>query len=170
MEGLSVVIKCLLNADEVKESDCHVEPLLPQPESLLVQFSGRQVYSSTDAMDDRLTSNYWLSPSTADDNDGDVENVLGVLVPAFVSFTGYFKVPCDLSELCKQHLPPEISLIREVEKLCRISSTQDTEQGENKEKRNEQQKDKMKRPFGKKKPAPRFYFHLNHCLFFLCVQ
>lgn len=75
MEGLSGVVKSLSSdkTDEVKES--HTEILLPLPESLLVQFSGRQVYSSADAMNDRLTSNYWLSLSTTEENDGDVENV-----------------------------------------------------------------------------------------------
>lgn len=55
-----------------------------------------------------------------------------------------------MTDLCKQYLPSEVSLIKEVEKLCRISSSQDGEQDESKEKRNDLQKDKMKRPFGKK--------------------
>lgn len=49
--------------------------MLPPPESLLIQFAGRQVYSSADAMNDRLTSSYWLSLPTTDETDGDVENV-----------------------------------------------------------------------------------------------
>lgn len=60
-----------------------------------------------------------------------------------------FQVVCDLNEICKLHLPPEINLVKEVEKLCRICPSDNTEQSNAKEKRSEQQKDKMKRPFSK---------------------
>lgn len=66
-----------------------------------------------------------------------------------VYFLICFQIHCDLLDLCKQYLPPEVSIIKEVEKLCRISSSQDGEQDESKEKRKDLQKDKMKRPFGK---------------------
>lgn len=36
--------------------------VLPAAESLLVQFAGRTVYTSTDAVDERLTVTYWLMP------------------------------------------------------------------------------------------------------------
>lgn len=75
LEGLSAVLQNLKSdqTEEVKET--YSELVLPPPESLLIQFSGRQVYSSVDAMNDRLTSTYWLSLPTTDESDGDVENV-----------------------------------------------------------------------------------------------
>lgn len=138
LEALTGVIKHLNTDNPSETKEAHPEPNLPPPEPLLIQFSCRQIYSSAEAVNDRLTSNYWLSHPT-DENDGDAEHI-----------------PCDLNELCKQYLPPEISLVREVEKLCRISSSDDAEQGDSKEKRSEQQKDKMKRPFGEFGARPEF--------------
>lgn len=82
LEGFSEVLKCLNldTADEVKEA--YTELVLPTPESLLVQFSGRQVYTSADAINDRLTSTYWLSLPTTDETDGDLENVR-ILCPIY---------------------------------------------------------------------------------------
>lgn len=50
--------------------------------------------------------------------------------------------------MCRQNLPQEVNLIREVEKLCRIYALDKLEQTE-KGKCIDMQKEKMKRPFGK---------------------
>lgn len=77
MEGVTCVIKILdapQTDDNTKES--YTEVTLPVPESLLVQFTGRTVFSSSDACDERLTSRYWLATPT-DDGENDIESVRG---------------------------------------------------------------------------------------------
>lgn len=86
LESLSAVIETL-NSDKTNEmKETHNEIILPPQESLLVQFAGRQVYSAADAMNDRLTSSYWLTLPTTDETDGDVDNVCIVafhIIPIF---------------------------------------------------------------------------------------
>lgn len=59
-------------SSESKEPSAEI--LLHGPESLLVQFSGRTIYTSSDAVDDRLTASFWLSPPR-DEGDTDLEHV-----------------------------------------------------------------------------------------------
>lgn len=56
---------------------------------------------------------------------------------------------CDLVEISKQHLPNDVNLVRDVEKLCHICPSADAEQDESKSRDLEAQKDKIKKPFGK---------------------
>lgn len=49
-------------------------------------------------------------------------------------------------DICKQNLRSDFNIIKEVEKLCRISGT---ENPDDKEKRLDDENDKMKKPFGK---------------------
>lgn len=57
---------------EVTEAGTEVS--LPPPESLLVQFAGRQIYTVTEVADERLTSTYWLSVPV-DEGDAYAEHV-----------------------------------------------------------------------------------------------
>lgn len=56
------------------------------------------------------------------------------------------QINCDLLEICRQNLPQDYNIIKEVEKICRISHTEITD---DKEKCVDDQKIKMKKPFGK---------------------
>lgn len=85
--------------------------------------------SSSDACDERLTDRYWLV-TPAEEGEGELETV-----------------PSDLFEICRQ-LPPEFNLIKEVEKLCRISRT-DPPNIDKGTKRNEEQRTKTRKPFSK---------------------
>ncbi|CAG9763201.1 unnamed protein product [Ceutorhynchus assimilis] len=102
LEGLTLFLKQL--DQPTTTASTAEEVLLPTPQPLLAQYSGRIISSSSDACDERLTDRYWLIlPS--EEGEGELETV-----------------PCDLFEICRQ-LPPEFNLIKEVEKLCRISRT-----------------------------------------------
>nr|XP_023012377.1 protein virilizer [Leptinotarsa decemlineata] len=128
LEDLTSLLKLLDgdSSDTNKEmKDTCVDTVLPVPESLLIQFSRRTIFSSSDACDERLTANYWLA------------------IPAVDGETDSENVQCDIIEICRQNLRPEYNLVREVEKLCRISRTDGLD---DKEKRLEDE-DKMKKPF-----------------------
>ncbi|XP_018577529.1 protein virilizer isoform X2 [Anoplophora glabripennis] len=125
LEGVSALLK-LLEEDKKEESkETYTEIMLPAPETLLVQFSCRTVFSSVDACDERLTARYWLAAPT-DEGDTDMENVT-----------------CDLIEICRQNLRQDYNIVKEVEKLCRISRSDNPE---DKEKQIDDQKLKMKKP------------------------
>ncbi|XP_050313210.1 protein virilizer isoform X2 [Anthonomus grandis grandis] len=108
LEGLSLFLKQLQSVDhsEIK-SENHREVFLPEPEPLLTQHSCRIVFNSSDACDERLTDRYWLV-TPAEEGEGELETI-----------------QCDLFEICRQ-LPSDFNLIKEVEKLCRISRTEPT--------------------------------------------
>ncbi|KAK4877295.1 hypothetical protein RN001_009801 [Aquatica leii] len=111
-----------------KPKDILVEPVLVPPQSLLLQFAGRPIFTLTDVIDEQLTSTYWLS------------------VPSYEPSTDVDNVTCDLNEVCRQNLPTDMNLVREVEKICRIYSVSD-EQDDAKAKGAEEQKDKSKKTF-----------------------
>ncbi|XP_076274997.1 protein virilizer-like isoform X2 [Rhynchophorus ferrugineus] len=127
LEGLSLFLKQLQTLDQESENEIPQEVLLPPPESLLTQYASRIICSSSDACDERLTDRYWLT-IPADEGEGELETV-----------------PCDLFEICRQ-LPPEFNLIKEVEKLCRISRTE-TPNTDVTNKQNEEQRAKTRKPF-----------------------
>jgi hypothetical protein len=78
------------------------EPVLPEPETLLVQFSGRLIFSSSDVCDERLTIRYWLSiPNDEAENEN---------------------VSCDLAEIARQYLPQDFNIAREIEKTVQDMS------------------------------------------------
>lgn len=122
-EKLSGLLKSLNNESTSEEEEELVsEPILPVSEPLLAQFARRIVYNCTDTFNERLTAEYWLSVPN-EETDSEIENITA-----------------DFNELCKQNLSEEYNLVREIEVLCRISSTNIIE----KEKKNEDQK--MKKP------------------------
>lgn len=89
LEGVSQIIKTLESSqadNNVKE--VYTEVLLPNPETLLVQFTGRTVYSSSDACDERLTSRYWLATPT-DDSENDIESVRIYIIENVLLFSNY---------------------------------------------------------------------------------
>ncbi|RZB40500.1 virilizer, partial [Asbolus verrucosus] len=123
LEGVSAVIK-LLHSDSSDGKEPSTEPILPEPEILLVQFSGRLIFSSSDVCDERLTIRYWLSiPNDESENEN---------------------VSCDLAEVARQFLPQEFNVAREIEKLCRICPSENSNEKEN---HDNDQKTKMKKPF-----------------------
>ncbi|XP_031343307.1 protein virilizer isoform X1 [Photinus pyralis] len=126
-EGVKGIIALLKEITKTKETP--VEPILPPPQSLLLQFSARSIFTLTDVIDEQLTTNYWLS------------------VPAYEPTTEVDNVTCDLGEVCRQHLPADINIIREVEKVCRIYSSNNNEQDDAKTKGAEEQKEKNKKSF-----------------------
>ncbi|KAG5885200.1 hypothetical protein JTB14_012224 [Gonioctena quinquepunctata] len=79
LEGLTALLK-LLDGDSVETSKdtAYADTTLPAPENLLVQFSRRTIFSSSDACDERLTANYWLA-IPADEGEADAENVISVI-------------------------------------------------------------------------------------------
>ncbi|XP_066149127.1 protein virilizer [Euwallacea fornicatus] len=127
LEGLTLFLKQLKGIDRVGTSKVPQEVILPTPEVLLTQYSCRIVFSSSDACDERLTDRYWLVIPT---EEGEVE---------------LETVQCDLFEICRQ-LPPEFNLIKEVEKLCRISRT-DPSNLDKAIKHDEEQRSKSRKPF-----------------------
>lgn len=91
LESLVVIIN-LLNTQQIVEDTKNSisEPLLPVPESLLTQFAGRSVFTTSDTSDERLSSSYWLSCPT-DETDVESENV--TLKQTFkLIFTSYYKL------------------------------------------------------------------------------
>lgn len=53
-----------------------VEPALPPPVDVRIQFSRRQLWTiPTDDDDDRLTAHYWFPVYTLESEDGDVDKV-----------------------------------------------------------------------------------------------
>ena len=65
----------MINTEPSSEKECLVvEPVLPLPEPLLTQFAGRTVFTLSEAMNQRLTSTFWLSVPT-EDSDIELENV-----------------------------------------------------------------------------------------------
>ncbi|KAF5273298.1 hypothetical protein FQR65_LT04720 [Abscondita terminalis] len=127
LEAVKNVI--ILVKEPHKPKEPFVEPILPPPQSLLLQFSGRPIFTLTDVIDEQLTSNYWLS------------------VPSYEPSADADNVTCDLNEVCRQNLPADMNLVREVEKICRIYSVNDSEQDDSKTKGVEEQKDKSKKTF-----------------------
>ena len=77
-ENLSTTIRnfiSFLQGNEILDSkENYMEPILPNPESLLCQFTHRQVFTVTEAIDERLTSAYWLS-TPSEYVEPDIENV-----------------------------------------------------------------------------------------------
>lgn len=63
------------------------EPLLPSPDSLLAQFSARQVFVVGDVDDDRLTAGYWLTVPLPDDQDSEMQQVNVTYRVKYVSHT-----------------------------------------------------------------------------------
>lgn len=59
--------------------------------------------------------------------------------------------------MCRLHLPSEVNLVREVEKLCRIYPSSNTEQDDSKAKGSDIQKDKNKKTFGNKINVKRLF-------------
>ncbi|KAF5276514.1 hypothetical protein FQA39_LY06583 [Lamprigera yunnana] len=142
LEAVKNVINLIKETQKVKEPI--VEPVLLPSQSLLVQFSGRPIFTLTDVIDEQLTSSYWLSvPSYEASADSD-----NVYKYAYLSSTLLFtlQVTCDLNEVCRQNLPADMNLIREVEKICRIYSVNNDQDGA-KPKGNEEQKEKSKKTF-----------------------
>lgn len=129
-------------ADKEKDSLKCTESILPPSESLLNQFSSRIIYTTSDSVDDRLTTAYWLS-SPADEGDVDIENTT-----------------VDLIEIYRQHFPQGLNLVKIVENMCRISPIDGSENIE-KEKLNAQ-KDRPRRPFvtsGRGRGGPSLMIH-----------
>nr|CAH7713265.1 unnamed protein product [Callosobruchus chinensis] len=128
LEGVSALVKLLEEGSTKDENGAEtaIDTTLPAPDALLLQFSCRAIFSSTDACDERLTSRYWLAVP-ADENDQDQENV-----------------PCDLLEICRQCIRPEFNIVKEVERVCRISSSDNPD---DKEKQLDADSMKMKKPF-----------------------
>ncbi|KAL3285082.1 hypothetical protein HHI36_019206 [Cryptolaemus montrouzieri] len=122
LEKLSSLVSLLSNDQTSDTEETYSEPILPNPESLLSQFSARVVYNCTDTFNERLTAEYWLSLPN-EETDSEIENI-----------------PVDLGEMSKQNISDEYNLIHEIEILCRISSAGITE----KQKKNDNQK--MKKP------------------------
>ncbi|CAH0546418.1 unnamed protein product [Brassicogethes aeneus] len=103
LESVSMLLKVLeTNSSELPKEN-YTEMILPAPETLLSQFAKRTIYSSSDACDERLTASFWLAG------------------PAEEAETGMENVTCDLLEICRQNLPTDYNIIKEVEKLCQIS-------------------------------------------------
>jgi hypothetical protein len=123
LEGVSTVVKSL-SSDSPEMKETLAEPVLPEPETLLVQFSGRLIFSSSDVCDERLTIRYWLSiPNDEAENEN---------------------VSCDLAEIARQYLPQDFNIAREIEKLCRICPSESSSEKEN---HDNDQKTKTKKPF-----------------------
>ncbi|KAM3958579.1 LOW QUALITY PROTEIN: VIR_N domain-containing protein [Aphomia sociella] len=66
-----------------------VEPVLPQPETLVAQFASRTIYTIGEANDERLTSSYWLNVPSASGEDDVNDNEL---------------VACDIMEVAATYL------------------------------------------------------------------
>lgn len=78
-ESFSESITSLLKVLDEETSECNKkstfqEILLPPPETLLVQYAHRTIFSSADACDEHLTTQYWLA-IPADEGETDLENV-----------------------------------------------------------------------------------------------
>lgn len=127
LEGLALLLKQL----RLGEAGAQATPLevhLPGAEPLLAQYEGREVFSAADAAcDNRLTARYWLALPPGE-GDGEIETVA-----------------CDLFEICRQ-LPPEYNLIKGVEKLCRISRT-DQPPSDKTAKHAEEERCRARKPF-----------------------
>ncbi|KAJ8972217.1 hypothetical protein NQ314_000278 [Rhamnusium bicolor] len=126
LEGLSALLKLLEENSSEENIETYTEIVIPAPDTLLVQFACRTIFSSADACDERLTARYWLAAPT-DEGDSDMENV-----------------SCDLIEICRQNLRQEYNIVKEVERLCRISRSDNPD---DKDKQIDVQKIKMKKPF-----------------------
>lgn len=85
LEALTSLVK-LLNGASSPAKENYAEPVLPAPESLLIQFSGRQVYTSSGLDDNRLTSAYWLS-APSEESEGEPENVRMLKINQAETFT-----------------------------------------------------------------------------------
>ncbi|KAK5642556.1 hypothetical protein RI129_008723 [Pyrocoelia pectoralis] len=142
-EGVKNMITLLKETTKAKET--FVEPILPLPQTLLLQFSGRPIFTLTDVIDEQLTTNYWLSMPSYEASI-EVDNVSS-MHNLYANSVVNFQVTCDLSEVCLQHLPADVNIIREVEKICRIYSSNNSEQDDVKTKGTEDQKDKNKKSF-----------------------
>lgn len=74
LESVTNLIKLLENSVKgVVEKIAEV--ILPSPETLLVQFSGRTVFMYSEPVDERLTASYWLSLPN-DEGENENENVI----------------------------------------------------------------------------------------------
>lgn len=124
LEGVSTVIKSL-QTDSPDNKETLVEPILPEPETLLVQFSRRLIFTTSEVCDERLTIRYCLSMPN---DESESENV-----------------PCDLAEIARQYLPPDFNIAKEIEKLCRICPSDGSSEKENND--DNDQKAKTKKPF-----------------------
>ncbi|XP_075224431.1 VIR_N domain-containing protein isoform X2 [Lycorma delicatula] len=101
-ENVNALIKMLEeDASKPAESRETTEPLLPQPEQLLAQFSARPVFVVGEVDDDRLSATYYLASPAIDDQDSEME-----------------QITCDLLEIAKVDLP-EMNLLERVAALCR---------------------------------------------------
>lgn len=74
LESVSALLKVLEEDVTEGSKKTYQEVMLPAPETLLVQYANRTIFSSADASDERLTTRYWLA-TPADEGESDLENV-----------------------------------------------------------------------------------------------
>lgn len=83
------------------------EPLLPQAEGIVTQYTSRQFYIFSSEIDERSKISYWLNPPSRDiDESVEVE-----------------QVNCDLSEIIKICLPTETNITSECKRLLHLSAS-----------------------------------------------
>lgn len=85
MDGVSALLKVLEEEvpEQNKKATLGQEIILPTPETLLVQYSHRTIFSSVDASDERLTTRYWLA-TPADEGENDLEQVSAIKITSFI--------------------------------------------------------------------------------------
>ncbi|XP_019867996.2 protein virilizer isoform X2 [Aethina tumida] len=125
LDSVETIIKLIESSQMETSKESYTEVVLPIPDTLLSQFCKRTIFSSTEACDERLTARFWLA------------------APSDEVETGLENVTCDLLEICRQHLPTDYNIIKEIEKLCRVSRIGNDE---DKEKLADDQKRKLKKP------------------------
>ncbi|XP_066999085.2 protein virilizer isoform X2 [Anabrus simplex] len=76
-----------------------VEPILPVPEPLLVQFSARPVFMVGEVDEERLCSSYWLAPPPVDEADQDMEQVTSDLMDIARLYLTDFHLPMETERL-----------------------------------------------------------------------
>lgn len=84
------------------------EPMLPQVEGIVTQFSLRQFYIDVPNADERLSYNYWIIPPSTRETDDQ---------------TKVEQIQCDLNELIRTCLPNETSITSECKRLLHLSAS-----------------------------------------------
>ncbi|XP_012157537.1 protein virilizer [Ceratitis capitata] len=84
------------------------EPTLPQSEGIVMQFAARPIFVEFDAVADEqlLLTRYWLQVSCVD-----------------LDHSKYERVPCDLTELAAECLPPETNLTSDCKRMLHLSAS-----------------------------------------------
>lgn len=84
------------------------EPVLPQVEGIVTQFTLRQFYVDVQDADERLSYNYWMIPPSTRDIDEHIK---------------VEQIPCDLNDLIRTCLSNETNITSECKRLLHLSAS-----------------------------------------------